>query len=231
LHRRELIVLHTVLVVAVLLLAWRLETEWKRANLRYQAIAAAKAGSAVGPAPAVPGVSVPPVNDILAKNIFSSDRNNELQAAKSQKAPPVPVVFGTMNLGGHYEALMAESATKTAFRRMKAGEKLGDYLVAEIADEKVVVDYEGQKTTLNVYESANSVPRTQAAVQSPTPAAAPVVETVAAPPPPVASQAQPAAAAQSGADPGIRVTIEGNRRRMERQSPFGPQVWYEDIPK
>jgi len=54
-------------------------------------------------------------------------------------------------------------------------------------------------------------------------------------PPPPPESAGSAAAANSGgsaaAKPaaGTRTTIEGNRRRVERQTPLGTQVWYEDI--
>lgn len=236
LHRRELMVLHAVLLCAALLLGWRLTTEWRQANARYQPLAAPARTSSAAMTRGMPQPEIPPTQAIIANNIFTADRNSDApQDDRSKPAPPVPVVFGTMNLGGHYEALMAESANRPGFRRVKRGEKVGEYMVAEIADEKVVIDYQGQKTTLDVYQSANSVPRAQAAA-APAPAAhpaAPVVESMAAPAPQAngGPSAPAAATAAPEASDGTRITIEGNRRRLERPGPFGVQVWYEDLPK
>ncbi len=119
---------------------------------------------------------------------------------------------------------------------MKNGEEMAGYKIVDIGDEKVVVEYRGEKTTINVYQSANSVPPLETRSM---PAATPVVESVSAPQPQEAAQpAQqtnanpaPAAASVPAADPGLKVTVEGNRRRFERTTPFGPQVWYENIQK
>jgi hypothetical protein len=134
---------------------------------------------------------------------------------------------------------MAErgQSARPSFRRIKTGEQLAGYTVIEIGDEKVVVDYQGTKTTIDVYQSANSVPRGD--TRSPTTAQS-GSGSLPSPPQPqassiAASSSTPAAAktpvTPSSPEPGVRMTIEGNRRRMERSSPFGPQVWYEDIQK
>ena len=242
-HRRQFFILYTVLSVTAALLIWRLVTEWKTANLRYHALPRARATVASVPPGSAPK-STPPVGDIVAKHLFSPDRNNTIaKDEKHEPPPPVPVVFGTMNLGGKYEALMAEGGqpTKTGFHRVKNGERVGGYTVVEIGDEKVVVDFQGQKTTLDVYQSASSVPPTQTRTgqspptvsgdglilpgqSTPSPTAS---NTPAAPP---TASAPPVPGANPN-DPYVKVTIEGNRRRMERQTMFGTQVWYEDIPK
>lgn len=241
-YRRQLIGLYAVLIITMFLLAWRFVSEWKSANLRYGALARSRSKPAsIYLSPAPPPQPSPAVGDIVTKNLFSADRNNDI--VQDQKAaappPPVPIVFGTMNLGGSYEALMAEGGSqrgRPAFRRVKKGESISEYRVVEIEDEKVVVEFRGEKTTIDVYQSARTVPQIEA--RSAPVAAPPVVESGGAPVPQSAptvqtsaSAAGAASTAQSQTDPGIRVTIEGNRRRMERQTPFGPQVWYENIPK
>ena len=237
-HRRQLLILYAGLSIAAGLLAWRLEGEWQRANLRYKAwVRLHREAPAVLP-PRPPERPALPSGEVVAKNLFTPDRNNEIaQAEKPQPPPPIPVVFGTINLGSSYEALMAEAgqtATRS-FHRVKNGEQIGVFTVVEIRDEKVVIEFQGQKTTLDVYQSARSVPllETRSA-----PVAAPVVETGGSSPPPSAASNQASSApASSGASaqpspgPDVRVTIEGNRRRFERQTPFGPQVWYENIGK
>lgn len=241
-QRRQLMVLYIALSVIAVLLAWRLGSEWKRANLRYAAPHRTTAAApAYLPPSSAPHAAPPLLSEIVAKNLFSPDRNNDvIQDEKPQPAPPAPIVFGTINLGGSFEALMAErgQSARPGFRRVKNGEQLGGYTIVEIRDEKVVVEFRGQKTTLNVYESANSVPRANTRTNL---ATGPVVESVGAPPPQAAAPApaqsssggpsSPAASAPPAPASGITVTVEGNRRRMERSTPFGLQVWYEEIPK
>ena len=174
-RRRQLLLWHTGLVLAALLLGWRLAAEWRHTNqLRY---AASRQPSSASTAPLARGVAnQTPVSpgEIVAKNLFSPDRTSELAQPPAQQKPvsTPPVVFGTMKLGQHYEALMAESGPggSRAFRRMKKGERMGDYTVIEIRENQVEVEYQGQRSTLDVYQSANSVPRRQTA-----PAALPVV--------------------------------------------------------
>ncbi len=237
-HRRQLLILHGVLAIAAALLVWRLVGEWKRANLRYRPPVQTGTAAVASPVAGPPSRPTVPTDEIVAKNLFSPDRTNELvEPVKAAPPPPVPIVFGTMNLGNRYEALMGEAgrtATRS-FRRVKQGEQIGTYTVVEIRDEKVVIEYQGQKTTLDVYQSANSVPRPEV---SPGPAASPVVESTgiapspaAAPPPAAPGQPPSASGAVQAPAADVRVTIEGNRRKFERQTPFGTQVWYENLPK
>ncbi|OFV99787.1 MAG: hypothetical protein A3H28_06675 [Acidobacteria bacterium RIFCSPLOWO2_02_FULL_61_28] len=239
-HRRQLLILQVGLALAAGLLGWRLETEWKRANLRYAALsrAAAERGAAALP----PGArrEPPATEEIVAKNLFFPDRSSEIATpAKTEPPPPVPTVFGTMKLGESYEALMTEAGATAgrAPRRVKQGEQFGSFTVVEIRDEKVVIEYQGQKTTLDVYQSARSVLPAGAAAVRTAPPAAPVVESSGGAPPPQAqtppsppSRAPaPAAVQQPSTEPGVRVFIEGNRKRFERDSLFGVQVWYEPL--
>lgn len=238
-QRRQLWMLNTVLAVSVLVLAWRLVGEWQRGNERYGRLAQQSGRS--GPAYVLPATSqqaLPSGSEVIAKNLFTSERNSEVAPSARLDAPPVPVVFGTMQLGPGYEALMAEGGPEASrgFRRLKSGEQIGPYTVVEIQDEKVVVEFQGQRTTIDVYQSANSVTRTQA--RTVPAAAAPVVEAVSGPPPSSATPAPTGSAAaagptapSSGVAPGVRVTIEGNRKKFERDSPFGTQTWYEEIQK
>ncbi|MBI4464610.1 MAG: hypothetical protein HY647_07890 [Acidobacteria bacterium] len=239
-RRRQQFLLHVGLALAALLLGWRLVAEWRRTNQsRYATPAQLQLASATL-RPAISSNPTPlATGEIVAKNLFSPDRNSDLAQPEPLKpVPPPPVVFGTMNLGQHYEALMAEGAGggSRAFRRVRTGEQIGDYRVIEIRDNQVEVEFQGQKTTLDVYQSAKSVPRQQTSTPA---AAAPVVETAGSaspqpaasspPPPTVSSPTSSGSGAGTAPDPHTRVTIEGNRRRVERQTPFGTQVWYEEI--
>jgi hypothetical protein len=239
---RQWWLLNVALAGVAALMAVRLGADWKRGNERYALLA--RRSVATAEVPVIAGANVPPptVGEIISKNLFSADRSSERpQEVVAPVAGALPVVIGTMRFGADYEALMSEGGGQPGtqrFRRIKTGGQVGPYTVVEIRDEAVVVEFRGQRTTVNVYQSAKSVMR---AAATPTPAAprapaAPVVDTVAAPPPTPAATvtATPApAAANTGTASrrigDVTVTIEGNRRRYERWSMFGPQVWYEDI--
>ena len=237
-HRRQFLFVNIVLLIAAILLGFRLAGEWRNANLRYASLQSQSADAEYLP-PVRPSRPVPDNRAIVEMNLFTADRTSTLIQEEETEQPPslqVPVVFGTINLGETYEALMAErrEAANGKFQRVKTGQRVGAWTVLEIHDEKVVIDLDGQGMTLDVYQSANSVARRRS--RSAAQPAAPVVETAgSAPqqPPPSAqrgaaqSPAAGGATAQQSSAP--RVTIEGNRRRVERQTPFGPQVWYENI--
>jgi type IV secretory pathway VirJ component len=244
-QKRQLWILNAALAVFAVLLVVRLAGDWRRGNERYWILE--ERSQVAGALPVVPVSQQTPaaVGDIIAKNIFSPDRNNN-RAQVSQSQPPLPVAIGTMRLGEGYEALMSEGGAPGAarFHRVKQGAQIGGYTVVEIRDEAVVVDYQGQRTEINVYQSAQSVARTAAAPVAAAPAASPVVETSGSttatatqsppntfPPSTTASTSPVANAASSAvAQPQqVTVTIEGNRKRYERSTAFGPQVWYEDI--
>ena len=241
---RQLWILNAVLALGALALGWRFVVQWEAANQRYAQFAGrgAESAAALSVLPGVPEPSPVSVGDVVARNLFSPDRSSTLQEAVVQAAQPLPVVFGTMKLGAGYEALMAEPGQSDSrrFRRVKVGEQFAGYTVAEIRDEAVVVESQGQRTTLNVYQSAKSVARPEAPAVPSALAAVPMVESSAGagPPPtpentfPAGTVAPPASASAPVAlPPDVKMTIEGNRRRYERRTPFGPQVWYEEIPK
>ncbi|MBI4444092.1 MAG: hypothetical protein HY649_12060, partial [Acidobacteria bacterium] len=77
-RRRQLLLWHTGLALAALLLGWRLAAEWRHTNqLRY---AASRQASSASTAPLPRGganqTPVPP-GEIVAKNLFSPDRTSE----------------------------------------------------------------------------------------------------------------------------------------------------------
>jgi hypothetical protein len=241
-QKRQWWILNAALAAFAVLLAVRLAGDWRRGNERYRVLD--EHSQAAAALPVVPASQQAPAaaGDIVARNLFSPDRNNNL-AQLSRSQPPLPIAIGTMRLGEGYEALMSEGgAPGTArFRRVKKGDQIGGYTVVEIRDEAVVVEYQGQRSEVNVYQSAQSVARTAATPVATAPAASPVVETAAstpaAQPPPntfpaSTTSVSPAADAASSAvaqPQQVTVTIEGNRKRFERSTAFGPQVWYEDM--
>ena len=243
-ERRQRRMVQAGLALVAGLLAWQLRTEWQQANLRYDAApTAAEPGAAM--AGAVPQREPLAVEEIAAKNLFSADRNNLVTVPETDQPgppPPVPAVVGTMKLGESYEALMSEDGPRgQGFWRVKQGEQVGAYRVVEIFAEKVVVEYEGQRTTLDIYQSARSVAQRRTRTAAPAAPAPPVVVGTGSGRPPAPAAARTPRTNQPSAPPRSReirvpnqgpytsVFIEGNRRRVERETPFGIQTWYEPL--
>ena len=244
--RRQRMMLQAGLALLTVLLAWRLGTEAQQANLRYSALESIAEPSAAGPRTAAPQETLA-VNEIAARNLFSADRNNELPEPEvGPPAPPPsePIVLGILKLGADYEALMSEDeSSRRGVQRAKVGDLVGGYRVVEIRSEGVVIEYEGRRTTLDIHQSAPSARRTAAPARTASPSrttrpAGPVVVGTGGP-----AARTPAAGRTSGTgqqsaaprgreirvpnqDPYTRVFIEGNQRRIERQTPFGLQTSY-----
>ena len=233
--RRQRMIVQAGLALVAGLLAWRLGAEWQQADLRYSALASPAGQSAAG-LPVAARAEPLVVDEIAAKNLFSADRNNQLAAPESSQTgppPPVPIVLGTLKLGESYEALMSEGdSARRGARRVKQGEQIGSYRVTEIRAESVVIEYEGQTTTLDIYQSARGVMQQRARTATLAGPAAPVVVGTGGGQPasrPSTPPAQTQGAAQQRRPPGVRVFVERNRRRLERDTPFGVQTWYEPL--
>ena len=235
-HSRQWMTMNVVLLAAAIFMSLKLYGEWRGANQRYEALANAEVKAQTAVAHDWAQRTTPPLKPVTAGNVFSADRG-QVQPAETMAAPPEPRVIGTMNLGNNYEALMASggSATGLGMKRVKAGEEFGGYTVAEIQDHQVVLEFAGQRKTVSVYQSSRTVRR----AQTPAPAAAPVVEsstaqqpaagqTTTAPQRPATATAAPVPSKYAG-DPNTKAFVEGNRIRIETETPFGKMVRYEDI--
>jgi hypothetical protein len=238
---RQWWLLNAALAAVAILMGVRLAAEWRRGNERYEELVRRSEATPAVPIIAGTEAQSPAVGEIVSNNLFSPDRSNDRpQEEVAPVSAALPVVIGTMRFGPDYEALMAEAGGQPGtqrFRRVKIGGRVGPYTVTEIRDDAVVVEMRGQRAVVNVYQSAKSV--RAAAAPPPAPPrtqASPVVDTV-APSAPTANAAPKSAPAPAAANTGgssrtignVTVTIEGNRRRYERWTMFGPQVWYEDI--
>ena len=163
--RKPMTYLNLALLALAVWLAAGISATWRRNHARYGQFATPAATSQpavfkAGITGDVPATVPASYSELLTHNLFSPDRNNnQALASVSNGRPPVPLVIGTVNLGGGPVALMAESrqAAQGTFRRLRVGGEIGGYRVAEIAEHQVVIEFEGQKTTIDVYESAENV--------------------------------------------------------------------------
>ena len=253
--RKPITYLNLVLLALAVWLAAFIHDTWRSNHARYGEFTAVPAASsadvfAAGTAEAGPATGPAGYSDLFIHNLFSPDRNNEQPLANVSKTrPPLPLMIGTVNLGSGPVALMAEArqAAQGTFRRLKVGDEIAGYRVVKIAEHQVVIEFEGQKTTIDVYESAENVRQAagRAAVRPAKTAATAARQVLTAvPAAPAAASSGPAgspaaATTAPAATPATRhstgnryltFTIEGNRKRYERVTPFGVQTWYEDLP-
>ncbi len=244
--RKPIVLLNVVLLLLVVALAAGIRVDWRRNHGRYTrlpawpgtAAAAATTGATGAPARLLDS------SEFVNRNLFSVDRNNVQPVIKREKrqAPPLPVVSGTMNLGSGMIALMAEpsKAASGSFRRVKAGDEVGGYKIAEIAEHKVVLEFEGEKSTVDVYESAASIgPAAVAGSSAPAPSSQ--VQTVGTSPTTTADSSAPGSSPAIGgiiqnggamiAAPSNPegVTIEGDYRVTRKWTAFGMMTYREPI--
>jgi len=240
--RKPIVLLNLLLLAAVLGMAAGVRAAWQRNHARYAAPAASS--PAVTAAGLARGAQAAPAlldsSELVNRNLFTPDRNNVQPLVKKEKrqGPPLPVVIGTMNLGSGMVALIIDpkQAASGSFKRVKSGEEIAGYKVIEIAAHKVMVEFDGEQTTLDVYESAASVSAAGGAGYS-APAPGSQVQTA------VAATGATAAGApgegggviQSGgsliAAPTMPegVTIEGNYRVTRKMTAFGLMTFREPI--
>jgi len=245
-RRREQIIVLLGLLGLNLGLAWSLERYWKDYRSRTQWVYAQPAPvtstspSELSRAPA----AAQSFAEIVNRTIFRPERTNEV-ATESAKAPELPLLYGTMNLGDGLFAMMAPGDQLTGLsKRVFPGDEIGGYKLVSIARSQVVVEWGEKKVTIDVSESARRVPRV---IEKPGPTVRPAASTAPTARTGPVTTVGPSSASSSiseekkkytpagynappGAPPDAPAgTIIGGRRKVVRPTPFGNQVWWENV--
>ena len=231
--RRKLLFLNLVLLLLTAAAGWQLRREWLAARAREEAVLKRK----VQPAPALPVAPMepaPPVMpagyaEIAQKMLFVRDRNPNVIVEAAPVAPPKPmpaqpVLRGVMNLGDGPIAIMAEKAG-AQHREYRKGEMVGEFKIAAIGAQEVVLEWEGKRVTRTVEQIA---PAEQAqAVTERTPGAAPppVVKTALGPGNEIAAGTR---ACQVNDSNPAGAVVDGFRKVVV-PSPFGPSCRWEAV--
>lgn len=236
--RREQIVLVLGLAVANVLLACVLVRMWRnyQDNSRW-IYASPESRLAAAPQSENPKAAAPQsFADIVDGNLFSPRRTSQpAEDAQAVKPPDLPLLYGTMNLGDGWFALMAPGGESSPVsKRVLPGEEIGGYKLVSIGTSQVVLDWQQKTFTVDVSESARQVPRILDRTGSPQTSAArsepstpnpvrTVVTSVAAPSEKAAHQVSGYMPPGADADTPEGTVIDG-RRKMVVPTPFGPQV-------
>jgi len=182
---------------------------------------------------------------IVDRNLFSPQRTSQPQQQEEVKVPPLPLLYGTMNLGDGWFALMAAGdETSPASRKVLPGEEIGGFKLVSIGTSDAVVEWQERKFTVDVSESARRVPRivekTVSTTGRPAPSPAPATTTAAARSNPVTSAAPSSGSGSSPArtgpwaPPGVSPdapigTVAGGMQKVLVPTPFGGQIQWRPV--
>jgi hypothetical protein len=251
--RRRLLLLNAALLAAALAGLWRFRVEYRRAQDRYRLLQPAAAPATPPPAPAHAAPAVQPATylDAAQKYLFSPDRNPTVavEPPKAKPRPPLPVLFGVMNIGTGPIALMSP-APNTRHKAIRLGESIGEFKLVAAGGDQITLEWEGEKIQAQVSDLLVKQ-ETQPAATSGVPGGGTITGPAAL---------APAAASPSGTAtvlnpsgrpgeflignpiegrPGVYYsppgdtapagTIHQGRRKVVRQTPFGAQAWWEDV--
>ena len=231
-RRRELIFIIAGLLGVNILLGWLLGRLWKDYRSRAQWLyAGARPEPIVVPSAGLNQTGRPQsFVEIVDRDVFSPLRGSQpAQPQEEAKTPKLPLLFGTMNLGNGWFALMAAGdSPPLAAQRVLPGEEIGGYKLVSIGTSNVVIEWQEKKITLDISESArrgadmmgktssgrysaganagNPAPVTTRLLGSPATAGAP-------PPPPALTPAAPADVPVG--------TVVGGKQKVLVPSPFG----------
>jgi len=238
-RRRGPILILVGLISLNILLSWFLERLWKDYRSRTQWL---HTGASAEPLPTLaagPSRAGPPQSfvEIVDRNVFSPLRGSApAQPQEEAKAPKPPILFGTMNLGDGWFALMAPGDQPSpASKRVLPGEEIGGNKLVSIGTSNVVMEWQEKRITVDVFESARRPPGMIEKTAAPSARSTPVTTSgnVSAP---TASSRTGGAAVDSAARPAallypdapVGAVINGKRKTL-LQTPFGKVVVWQDV--
>jgi len=194
---RRILILDLALVVLLFVGGARLRREWLAFDPAHQVSSIQPAGEKIPDLPAANAAATPAESDwteIPSHNPFSFDRNDIAILAPPEPPKPVgskPVLFGTMNFGEDWVAMLASGQPNNRNSRpMRVGETIDGWTVVEIVDKKVIVEANANRETVLMNDPTADVPRdytrtlasaTSVPVQSVSPAPVPAPAATTAP--------------------------------------------------
>jgi hypothetical protein len=233
---RKLLALNVALAALAATAGLRARSAWLEAQKRAGVIV----GLPLRPAPAPPYAPEPAPPPAMAADyievaqqmLFSPDRNPNVivEVTAPKPMPPLPVLYGVMNLGDGMMAIM--SSGEERHKEVHPGQKIGEFQLVSVDRERLVLEWEGKQLTKKLSELV-------AHSESP---AAPAPPASGAPP---EAPPQRVAAAVANAGPGedvgggIRKCVEGDNspagtvidgmKKIMTQTPFGIICRWESI--
>jgi hypothetical protein len=235
-RRREQILIIGGLIGLNILLGWFLEQHWKEYRSRSQWVYAhgspqplAARAASLNQEAGQPQSFV----EIVDRNVFSPLRGHPPpQPPEAAKPPKPPLLFGTMNLGNGWFALMAPGDQPSpASKRVLPGEEIGGYKLVSIGTSNVVIEWQEKKINLDISDSVRqaSIEKTASTGSR----SATVTGTASNPVTSVKGSGgfiSPARSASPAASPDVPAgTVIGGKQKVVVQTPFGATAHWVDV--
>ena len=239
-RRREQILIIGGLIGLNVLLGWLLGRSWKEYRSRMEWLSAGVVAQRAPTLSAGPNQAAQPQSfvEIVDQNVFTPLRGSQpAQPQEEAKAPKLPLLFGTMNLGeGRFALMSPGDQSPPISKRVLPGEEIGGYKLVSIGTSNVVVEWQEKKITLEIAEPSSRGPGTAERTANVRPG---VGTTAASTPNPVmtvgsvSGGATPGSAASlrpPGSPPDVPVgTIVGGKRKVLQPTPFGMVPQWVDV--
>ena len=235
--RRKLLLLNLVLLALASAAAWQLRVRWLDGKAREQKLATSQvkpaAVAAMEPARPPQPASAVAYGDVAQKVLFSRDRNPTVtvQAAPVKPVPPMPVLYGVMDLGDGPVVILSEKQGGVN-RGYSLGEKVGDFTLVAVESEELVFGWEGQEIRKKFQElrPQPGTPAPQAATAAAAASPGAVVQSVTAladagPGPQVTANMRACVAG----DTSPAGTVKDGYRKVLTQTPFGSNCRWEPV--
>ena len=185
--KQRLLLVNLLLLALASAAAWQLRVRWLDGRAREQQLLR----TAVKPAPAAAVEPVRPpepataasYGDVAQKVLFARDRNPvvTVQAAAPKPVPPMPVLYGVMDLGAGPVVILSEKEGGVN-RSYSPGETVGAFTLVAVEADELVLGWDGQEIRKKLAElrpkPGAASPQAAAAAASPSTTQAAVVQTV-----------------------------------------------------
>ena len=242
--RRKLLLLNLLLLATVALFARILRERWLEEKGHEKTVLTVKVPPV--PAPRLPPVpTAPPIladryADVAQKMLFSKDRNSTVivdpvPPPKEPPVPPFPVAHGVMVWPGVPSSIILSEKPKSEQRSYHVGDKVGEFTIADISSETLVLEWDGKTFEKNIKDLEDKTPPAQAASAAPHPP--PPSESAAAPESnlqqeptngPGAQISATERACTSGDTNPAGAVVEGYRKSVT-QTPMGKSCGWEKV--
>src|SRR5713226_56381 len=143
-------VLDLALLAGIVAAVWQLRQDWLNARLREQGMA--HHGVTAAPPVSISHPSLEPViatsyAEIAQKMLFSKDRNPEVVVEVVPPAPkpmpPLPLLYGVMNLVDGTTVIMSEKSGAT-HQGVRPGDKVGQFTLVAVNNQEITLEWDGK---------------------------------------------------------------------------------------
>lgn len=228
--KRKLILLNVALVMLAAAASWQLRARWREGRAHERKVLQQSVKAVVPPPP--PALEAPQAakaagySEVALKTLFSKDRNPIVVAevAPPKPVPEFPVAYGIMSLGGEPSAILSAKPGERS-KRYAPGEKVGEFTLAEVEKDAIVLEWDGRKFRKSLKELRAAAPAAPDVAAAPAAAAptvvAPVRTITPSPDPGPGTQTSEEHRACQAGDTSPAGTIRNGYVKVLIASPFG----------